>query len=964
MKKRLYLYNLILSILTVLIVSTGVVFAFFTTLETELMPNFTVSQSGNISIDSEFDLKLLANAGYYNDENNVTLTENRTIGLEDGEQTIQIRKSILLTSQIVLTEDLIVTSDINIDLGGASNGIDLNGHNITFRNYYQGCFLVTNGTIKNTDTENASTITTDTINATVIFDCNIDSTAGTVNNVLQSFNKDQIINAIYTYTDNCFNCFYNEEITGGNYRYYLYRDIELITTFYNFEINLSWQSSNTNVISNSGEIGAISVDTDAELTLTLSNGELNSESGGTITEPLTKTYYIKALAGDRKYIGVSEITEFLEYYTFGSSKYYIYRDTELPAGNKYYNLSYSYSVVNAEDLVNNTLQIGTVKRTIYLTATITDIDNLTLQTAEFTIYAIVDTNYEIANGFKDEISPLIINGINTELSLTSEEDLSSQAVSVTYSIVDSQDNLVDNYYIENNTIKVDHLPYYTDLIYLKANYTFIAGSPLQLVRLSRIYFLDASLGGGSTGTDPYAPYYAYLADILLEQTQIDGRTFTSFNMPNDYINLDIEYDIACDNLERVENGDYISLVYTEDIASVDTDYVIRIKSLGSNTFFEINKPQLKAEELDIAVSYIFISLDELEQEIETLYSHTSSFTLHGIIHNTDSGMPDTALYNAVLAEYDNYNDAGELSPDNYLTIYEAYMPKIEFEIQDTTINNFKGINYLTLTDGFIFDNTTNGSSTANEHFTYLNGMTNIKNLSIINNSMTNAYLPRFASLRNLEYLNLSGNSLTSISSLEEIFSNVTELHLSNNELTDVQGIENFLSVNTLYIDGNDITYFRNLIDISSLINGNIYLYDNLNTADYGSVGKYNTTTYIILYKKNISVYNTINGSTPVLFDPSSDNDLITAAQVLESIILPNQTETTIILPNKIYYSTTEYYTIIWDYTAFSVTGTTDNTPVTGEITVNHNTLTGDVEIYASVVINTTTVYRPFFIEVK
>jgi hypothetical protein len=972
MGKRLLFYNLILSLFTVLILGAGIVYAYFQQQEQAALPQFTVNQQGNIEVDNEFDLKLLCIGGYYNDASYITPDEEKSISLSGDREplTVKERKSIVLTAKITLTSDLIVSADLNIDLGGASNGLDLNGHNLTFNHYYYGCFLVTNGTITNSDTVHSSTIITNTKNAYVIYDCTIDIQAGTIIQLPQTgFDREVLTNEIFACTDKYFGYYYNEPVSGQDYNiYYIYRDLELITNFYNLDINFEWESAESSVISNDGKIGNIEEDSDTEITLTLS-GRLIYQEG--VSDP-SRTYHIKVLAGEAKAIGIAEINAHMEYYKFGSDKYYIYKDTELPKGNKYYGLEYTYETAVSSDLSASgyMLNIGTEKRTITLNAYINKTEQQEPDIV-FTVYAIVDNNYEIANGFIDALSPLVIKGTDTVLDLTPPEDLFSQGVSVLYDIVDGDLNSVTNYYVENNKIYVTKLPYFTDIIYLKADYRFIAGSPLEITRLARIYFLDASMGGGDLGGDPDAPYYAYLSSLLMEQMQIDGRTLTTFNMPNSYIDKGVAYDIDCSVLSKNTDNGYISLLYN-GYSNPLTDYVIRLNRQGSLTYFEINPLKLKAEELDISVTYIFTTVPEEGEPVTEPYERKDKLKLHGVIQNSSIGIPDIRLYNAVKAEYNIYNDNPDLTtPDDYLTLYEAVMYKYEFILKDISpvIANYQGIDFLKGTERFTIDNAGNGSTSANEHMAYLKKIEGIKELSIINNSLTNTHLTRFAALRKLEKLNLSGNSLTSISGLSTVYAGVTELRLSDNALTDINGIEKFTALKTLYIDGNSITDFRKLLDIETLIGGNAYIYENymrdgngnpINVADYGSEGKYSITTFVLMYKKNINVYNTYNDvlEEAILFDPSDSPDLIKGAEVLESIMVCSRTINVLVLPVELYGAQT--YEISWVYTSLSVTDTATSG---GLITITHNTSSGSKEIFASVTVGSTEVFRRFVIDV-
>jgi hypothetical protein len=325
----------------------------------------------------------------------------------------------------------------------------------------------------------------------------------------------------------------------------------------------------------------------------------------------------------------------------------------------------------------------------------------------------------------------------------------------------------------------------------------------------------------------------------------------------------------------------------------------------------------------------------------------------------------------VFASYNVYNDNPDLpEPDDYLTLYEVLMYRYEFILKDISpaIANYQGIDFLKGTERFTIDNSGNGSTTANEHMAYLKNIEGIKELAIINNSLTNTHLTRFMALRKLEKLDLSGNSLTSISGLGTVYAGVTELRLSGNALADLSGLEKFTSLRALYIDGNKITDFRKLLDIGTLYyGGSVYIFNmkdsngdpqSFDILNNQTEGKYSITTLVLMYKKGIFVYTEKNGEDYVLFDPSVNTDLVKAALVIESIMICSRTVNQIVLPVELYGDQT--YTVSWLYTSLSVTGETTSD---GLKTITHNTSAGSKEIYASVTVGTTQVFRRFAINV-
>ncbi|MDD4003159.1 MAG: hypothetical protein PHE12_03100, partial [Clostridia bacterium] len=550
-----------------------------------------------------------------------------------------------------------------------------------------------------------------------------------------------------------------------------------------------------------------------------------------------------------------------------------------------------------------------------------------------------------------------------------QQEFLSQGVSVEFSVIDGEGEETDNYYIENGIVRVDTLPQFSDLIYLKADFTFLSGAPLHIERLVRINYISATMIGGDEGADYYSSHVSYLNGILLDETAADGRTYTSFFMPSEIIEtsgkiIGVEYELLSltPNLSSGTSEGKSCLVYAENASTADSDYVIRIDSSGSMVYFEINIDSLKASETDIEIKYTFTSeTEEGEPQSTTKDNYKGGVTLHGILRGGEGGdLPDLNLFNAALACYDTMGDKDDI-PDGYITLYEAGLPCDIFTITDLTVNSFMGINYFTHTDEFVFDGTGNGAAAGFEPMDYLEQLENVKKLSLINNGINDGMLARFVNMRNLVCLNLSENLIADIGSLGSIYGGVKTLDLSYNNLTDLNGLERFVALNTLNIEGNEIENFRKLLDMPSMLDGGsvYYLYDGLTYQNYfDGAGKFSVTTFVLLTQRGVNIY--YDGDI-VEF---SDEDLIKAVHILESIIISVSTDNKIILPQNIYYNGSNYYIVTWDLSQLSVVSYTGS----DEITVTHNSPSGNYVIYASVTLEVegvpvVTVHRPFYIEV-
>lgn len=656
---------------------------------------------------------------------------------------------------------------------------------------------------------------------------------------------------------------------------------------------------------------------------------------------------------------------FLSYYKYGGDgAYYIYGDVELPNGNSYYNIEYGYTALNPADTDGRTLKIGSIRRIIKLTVRVTDTESSAYEEFLYDIYAVTADNYKIVNDFIDGISPLKIYNSDWEITLISPEkqqEFFEQGVSVEFSVVDGEGEPSSNYYIENGILKVGTLPQVSDLIYLKAQFTFLSGAPRHIERLVRINYISATMIGGDEGADYYASHVAYLNERLLDKTGGDGRTFTSFDMPSEITEnsgkvIGVEYELISrtPNLNGGVSQGKSCLVYDENAATADADYVIRIDDSGSIVFFEINIARLKASEADIEIKYTFISeVEGGETQRTTKDNYKGGITLHGIIRYGAGGIPDQNLYSTALAVYDTSGDDSDI-PDGYITLYEAGLPREVFKVTDT-VGSFKGLEFFTRTVEFVFDGTGNGAL-GYEPMDYLGQLENVTRLSLINNDIDDGMLERFVNMRNLVYLNLSENLISDLGRLGSIYGGVETLDLSYNNLSDLSGLERFVGLKTLHLEGNEIENFRKLMDMPSMLYGGevYYLYEELTYEDYiDGLGKYSVTTFVLLTQRGLNIYY---DREAVEF---SDADLIKAANILESILIAVAGDT-FLLPQYIYYNGgSNHYTVTWDLSQLSGVLTSG----TDELTVTHTSGEGSYIIYASVTSGGVTAFRPFYIGV-
>ena len=87
----------------------------------------------------------------------------------------------------------------------------------------------------------------------------------------------------------------------------------------------------------------------------------------------------------------------------------------------------------------------------------------------------------------------------------------------------------------------------------------------------------------------------------------------------------------------------------------------------------------------------------------------------------------------------------------------------------------------------------------------LEKLTQLKELALSDNQLTNANVKVLENLTQLEELDLSDNQLTDVKGLENL-TQLKDLDLSKNQLTSVKGLEKFTQLKCLWLTGNpDLT---------------------------------------------------------------------------------------------------------------------------------------------------------------
>lgn len=164
-----------------------------------------------------------------------------------------------------------------------------------------------------------------------------------------------------------------------------------------------------------------------------------------------------------------------------------------------------------------------------------------------------------------------------------------------------------------------------------------------------------------------------------------------------------------------------------------------------------------------------------------------------VILNDETGIPDKALYDAVLQVADK-------NKDGKLTVSEAeavtFLSADQKEIKDITgIGYLKKLTYLSLNNNEISD------------VSALKDCTNLEHLYLMENSIED--ISALGNMSNLIWLRLNQNNITDISPLKACV-NMISLGLNENPITDISAIANMTNLGEVYLMDTKVT------DVSAL----------------------------------------------------------------------------------------------------------------------------------------------------
>ena len=905
MLKSLRIYKLI-AIVAVLamLASTATCFAFFGRVGN--VSPVTVSEAvgaktSNVElVGNEFALRAAAVDSAFNSPNRFSNASGR--------------KVIALTDDITLTTNLMVTADCALDLG--DHNIDLNGHEIIFRNGYSGVFEIVGGTGKITG-EGKVWIdlahmqigdVADYIDENVVLDLNGPSETSMAAIVFS---------------------FVGQKILGGENRGYFYDAVDLPLHYQSFDgIELSYSSSNTSVLSDAGVVAAQSgINSDVTIILALRFAETGSTysqswdvhiitldqkaAWGTamfnmVCDELsmykgetTDTYYFgdgMVLPGDFSYPQQGGNASSVSYAVFNDaggapgstclSDLRNYSESDPPYllkpfnGNSQYLLNTNvdvetryawlriYSSMNdyapcgdIRIFIMNDSDAASATRDILKAGLGEDYENqnLTIELESqvgdvyrYTQYQLVTSGQVRVNGI--DVTP-------TKFEYTFEEE------DAPYEIVENAGGLL----LRVKESAWGTLDTETPDYYLKAAFSYGSGESAQVgMEFIRVHY-------NPRVEQDFYPYYKQL-DYALKQLKTDNSyTYKSFTMPANTNGRKpyIQYQI-----EDVDTGatQYVSLSHVYD-PEVDNAGLYR-----SDDVFAIDPKRLTTDDYKFRI-YYWYSFDGQEwSRINTSGSSKNARRAQLIAENGHLTPAEEAELTLTLEDYyyteitiqGIVSDASNSRavPDNQLfnAMYSTYGGTTCSALDGSTIRVIPSVNLTIQNDNFDIP-TLRSSGVVTADITNLTGirlLTNTKRIGLRNSVSSSISLEPLSAMTNVEEVDLGENELSEMSSIwrndgtgKSQMERLRVLWLDNNMIERFYYLDSFPALETVYVNDQNVRTYTGIF--SGIIN-------DIREALYGSTGAFNGAIFSSAIANGVDVYNVYRNGTYSYSSGEGSND--------------------------------------------------------------------------------------------
>lgn len=887
---------LIISLITLFASSVTAVFAYFyISAESDKQPTITVGETNNdyvITVSTETDFLYYVKDGTYNGKDAVSILANA------NRITVTLGADITLKRNVFVTADVHIdlnghTLDLNgFDLsyqhtysgafalsGGTIDSYDVDGNGGTIYLEIPNATVITEN-LTYLDAAGASTATSCIsvvdINAKYVsynlmyfVSAALSGECDELYDRLSFGGADNLAvtesNGIYTFTEDMFlvgqvadglNCAWSE---GGVFTFAC-SDLDLPENYFGFKnIDLKYVSSNES-ISEKGNVTALQ-DSVTEVTLTAKvfiDGIQVSRCDFTVYVVKGESYLAK--------VGEHMLLQYIsEYYSQENSAYSLNGDIVLPTAFTEYGVSFEYKAYNLENetdvfLENAISSVGdgsytcvlmpllSLKKLGYIVTCGATVLSETKLPFVYSFSETVETNYAYAQAllkswFGSSVLVTAANdGVNGYTTLTLVPTWTSPGGvvnGVSYELVGNEDNV---YEIVNNVLQVQSgkTPSVFDNVSLNVTIEIDADSSVNGEAASVTVALPVRFVEDDEGNNiaSFLPYYTYFNNLLKVRTN-GLATADSFYMPFSYstgspiicfglssansaakgaITIKLAYDSGGSTVfvSMVPDGSgNVCPTSLDNWLTANSMSLSDLIAANARWYFEIDKSSVPNTDNDISLTYYYKG--GVNSQNWTLYSNAGGtavsfdWTLLGLLQSTD--MPSTVLYGWV---YNNYNSFS----DTFVSIAGGDYIYVDWLYQDKTFNNASSAI---------------GSISSYKGMEFLDG---IRKVYLSNGGVSDSDVQYFAGMDNLQYLDLSNNSLSnSISSYftSTSFPSLVTLNISNN------GINSF----------NFIEY---LIDTADTI----YVNDNIASGSdallYGSLGFYNMNSYITLLNEGIIVY--------------------------------------------------------------------------------------------------------------
>ena len=936
--KKAIIIILIVAIVEFCVCLTTFVNAFFvdeSEIAAENRPTMTVADNGlnTVNISTETDM--------IKQSRDTSSGDSSTVSVESPEATTNTnRKTLYLLNDITLTKDLVITADCQINLNG--NTLYLNGHTVTVTHGYAGTFVIDNGVIC-ADTA-SDIIYIDTINAIVVTDVTVTMNSETqvVSDFVKVISYDEkwlAYNIFYRiaevltdqkttandrmtyaevheyftvdndengYPDNAdFSrlnflpahelCAFHGTESAPFYCTYAFNDLDLISSYYGYSVDISYSSDNEAVLSSTGAVTPAVGVTNVILTVTLKD-----ENAVTFATKAFNVHVIN-LADEASCASVAQV-EIMGYFSerFGSvdtdgdeiadwSGYIIKGEMVLPAVFTDFGATVIYETYDenqtkldeSSNFVDGVTAVGHFEQQTantyifvidnsvkYLKAKIT-VGTTTIETGLLPFSGdatVIKDNYTIAQSVINEWYGLnlkiynaasgdltAVNNYTTKILYTDVSEFSDDGITgVSYSLV----NNIDGVYSIGDS-GADKLLFVTEgqnpdqlqTVFVQVAFDFADNNDVQ-ISLLIIYTPDDETGNSQI--HPFLPYYTYFNRMFFTET--GNNTYTTFSMAFNYSNT---YPVVCFDITGDTEGAITLILYyngaehpltlgenTSYTQSFDTYLsensltVYDIMNYGdARWIIKIDTDKIASVNREIGLTYNYKFA--VTESVWSTYSTQSVFTLTGIIRCImsdgvtvdNSGMPDTVFYKWVYDNFNNSEDVYTFDTDKTTKFILA-----DWLHKDVTVDNTNNVIGVTNYKGLEF----------------LDGT---KILSLKNASVTTTDMQYIAGMESLESLNISSNELCD-------YDNVSGYGFpsgdSNNFINTLSVLEN---LKILDLSDNSIYLFENLLNLPYITD--VYTYGNTFTVDTGWSGLNDILTSFLnsVYgsngSNNLSVYQTL-----------------------------------------------------------------------------------------------------------